>query len=85
MLFSDRFRSLITRLEHPISRILLNILDLDITGIYIIGGEKQTIYNFAKKKNLKLKATTKQGIPNMLDDVSMNINKLNNIKYDKSV
>lgn len=78
--FYDLYKSTIWMSD--VARIVLNLLDLDITGIYNIGGERQSIYNFAKKKNVKLKEITKQGIPNMPDDISMNISKLNNINYD---
>ena len=46
-------------------------------GIYNLGGQSKTIYNFAKNNNLKVKKKTSQGEFPFKQD--MNLNKLNNL------
>lgn len=52
---------------------------LDEKGVLNVGGKKQSIYSFAKKENLNIKAIKKSKNSNFPTDSSLNISKFKNI------
>ena len=76
--FVDSFKSPLWNDEA--AKILLRLIELNATGIYNIGGEKKSIYDFVIRENFNIlkenKANIKENVP---ADVSMNLTKLNDI------
>jgi dTDP-4-dehydrorhamnose reductase len=76
--FVDSFKSPIWNDEA--AKITLQLIELGATGIYNIGGEKKSIYDFViREKNNILKESKdniKESVPS---DISMDLTKLNNI------
>jgi dTDP-4-dehydrorhamnose reductase len=76
--FVDSFKSPLWNDEA--AKILLRLIELNATGIYNIGGEKKSIYDFVIRENFNIlkenKANIKENVPT---DVSMNLTKLNDI------
>ena len=63
----------------------MNILKIiNLRGIINIGGKSQTVYNFVKKYNPKIKKISAKKIlgKKAFLDVSMNINKFKNLIND---
>lgn len=59
-----------------ISDLVIKLINKNANGVYNVGTEIKSIYQLAEKNNIKIKPINKpEYVP---DDISMNINKLNN-------
>lgn len=68
-----------------IAKDVANLIDSDVVGIVNVGTERKTIYDLAKKRNKDIIAGSVKDVYNvaMPTDISLNIDKLNNIKREK--
>ena len=82
--FVDCFKSCIW--HHDAAKILYKLIDVSATGIYNIGLEKNSIYDFVKQKNINILREYKDNISeNIPNDISMNIDKLKNTLNDTTI
>jgi dTDP-4-dehydrorhamnose reductase len=82
--FVDQFKSCIWHVDA--ARLLYKLLAKDAKGIYNIGLERNSIYDFVKQENVNILKEYKSNIAeNIPVDVSMNIDKLNSILNDKLI
>ena len=82
--FVDCFKSCIW--HHDAAKILYKLIDVNATGIYNIGLEKNSIYDFVKQKNINILREYKDNISeNIPNDISMNIDKLKNTINDTTI
>jgi dTDP-4-dehydrorhamnose reductase len=79
--FIDSFKSCIW--HHDAAKLLYKLLEKNATGIYNVGLKRNSIYDFVKQENINILKEYKNNISeNVPEDVSMNVNKLNNIIDD---
>ena len=80
--FADAISSFVY--QNDVAKILFKILDL--RGVLNIGGKKQTVYNFIKKKNKSVKKIFCNSFAHIHipRDSSLNINKLKNVLKKKN-
>lgn len=75
--FVDSFKSCIW--HHDAAMILYKLIEKDSKGIYNIGLERNSIYNFVKQQNINILKEYKHNIAeNIPNDISMDITKTNN-------
>jgi len=68
------------------AKIVFKLIDLDLRGIYNIGGERKSIFNFASEEDFNILPENKDNILEKVpNDISMNINKLKNILNDTTI
>lgn len=76
--FSDSIRSLLWQEE--VADLVYKMIDLDCRGIYNVGGEKRSVYEFVSQKFPEVEAETSVGLADFIPpDVSMNIKKIKNL------
>lgn len=82
--FIDSFKSSIWYPDA--AKIVFKLIDLDLRGIYNIGGERKSIFNFASEEDFNILPENKDNILEKVpNDISMNINKLKNILNDTTI
>lgn len=76
--FTDSFKSCIWMSDA--ADITLKLIKNNCFGIFNVGGERKSIYDFVKRKNLHILEESKNNIDeNVPSDISMDITKLNSI------
>lgn len=79
--FVDSFKSCIW--HHDAAKILYKLIDKNANGIYNVGMERNSIYDFVKRENVNILEEYKNNISeNIPTDISMNIDKTNNTIND---
>jgi dTDP-4-dehydrorhamnose reductase len=73
--FTDVYKSCIWNTEA--AEITFRLIDRDAKGIFNVGGERKSIFDFVSQENLRILTETKNNIQeNIPEDSSMNITKL---------
>ena len=79
--FIDSYKSCIWHSEA--ARILYKLIDKDATGIYNIGKEKKSIFDFVSTENVNILPMSKNDITELVpSDISMDLTKLNKVIND---
>ncbi len=82
--FTDCFKSSIWYPDA--ARVTLDLIDKGAVGIYNVGGERKSIYDFVFKENFNIFKETKNNVAEKVpNDVSMNVNKLKQILNDSAI
>lgn len=82
--FIDSYKSSIWYPEA--SKLLFKLIKLNATGVYNIGGNKESIFNFVSKENSNILPISKNDVNEITPkDISMNINKLKSILNDSII
>jgi len=82
--FIDCFKSCIW--HHDAAKLLYKLVDADAKGIYNIGLKRNSIFNFVKQENVNILHEYKNNIDEHVpSDISMNVDKLNNVINDSTI
>ncbi len=67
-----------------ISENIVKVIKTDVKGIYNIGTDKKTLFELGKQTNQEIEPTTEYIDESVPEDVSMNLNKMESLKYENN-
>jgi len=82
--FTDLYKSSIW--HHDAAKIVYDLIDTNATGIINVGSERKSVYDFVSQENFNILKESKYSVSEpVLDDISMNLNKLKRTLNDTTI
>jgi dTDP-4-dehydrorhamnose reductase len=82
--FTDLYKSSIWHVDS--AKVIYRLIEENATGIYNIGGERKSIYDFVSNEKVNILPISKNDVTEVTpSDISMDITKLNNILNDSII